>query len=590
MATRVNRRTLLTGAAAAAILPFLPARAQAPDDPAARLRALIDESDRARRALDPLGSSRDGVAATGPAFVDPLGEEHGAWLRGNAERDEAGLRAIDRNALGRDDRIAFDVFRYRTAQTLDRHRAGLFAVQQKAPLNPSFGFHVEFADYAATAGPRLATPIAQERFSEQLRGFATYLQSLERRLRQGIADGYHQSQVTTRAVIAQLDAMLALPVERSPLTAAAATAPEPQAAAWRRIVGESIYPACRSLRDFLAQTYLPAATQAPGRWAMKDGAALYAADLANHTTTAMSAEDIHAIGLAEVARIREDMERTRRDIGFGGDLPAFFEHIRTDPRFYYREPEALIRHFAEIEARIWQGMPRLFSRRPRAPFEVRGLPAVGEQRGTGYYSAGPADGSGPGILYFNMAMLGTRPIPTLETLTLHEGIPGHHYQISLVQEDTGLPPILRFGRSTAYSEGWGLYAESLGRELGLFTDPYQWFGHLDMEMLRAVRLVVDTGLHALRWDRQRAIDYMLANTSMAARDVAVEIDRYISVPGQACAYKIGELKLQELRRTAAARLGAAFDIRAFHDQILNTGAMPLAVLEAKIGGWIEGRG
>ncbi len=587
LTTGIDRRTLLSGAAAAAVLPILPAFAQPQDDPATRLRRLIEASDRARRALDPLGTSRDGIAADGPAFVDPLGEDYGARLRANAERDEAGLRTIDRNALGRVDRIAFDVFRYRTAQTLDLHRSGLFAAQQTAPLNPSFGFHVAFADHAATAGAQLTSPASQERFSAQLRGFATYLQSLERRLRQGMADGYVQPKVTVGTIIAQVDVMLALPVERSPLIAPASGVPEAQAAIWRRIVGDDIYPAYRRLRAFLAQTYLPAATDDPGRWAMKDGAALYAADLANHTTTAMSAEDIHAIGLTEVERIRADMERTRHDIGFAGDLAAFFDHIRTDPRFYYREPEALIRHFTAIEQKIWQGMPRLFSRRPRAPFEVRGLPAVGGQRGTGYYSAGPADGSGPGILYFNMDMLGTRPIPTLETLTLHEGIPGHHYQISLVQEDASLPPILRFGRSTAFSEGWGLYSESLGRELGLFADPYQWFGHLDMEMLRAVRLVVDTGLHALRWDRQRAIDYMLANASMAARDVAVEIDRYIAIPGQACAYKIGELKLQALRRAASARLGDRFDIRAFHDQVLETGAMPLAVLEAKITDWLR---
>ena len=189
-----------------------------------------------------------------------------------------------------------------------------------------------------------------------------------------------------------------------------------------------------------------------------------------------------------------------------------------------------------------------------------------------------------------MAMLRTRPIPTLETLTLHEGIPGHHFQITLALEDPRLPPILRFGGLTAYSEGWGLYAESLGRELGMFTDPWQWFGHLDMEMLRAVRLVVDTGLHALDWPRQRAIDYMLANTSMAPRDVAVEIDRYISQPGQACAYKTGELKIRELRARAEAALGAQFDVRAFHDLVLGSGPVPLSVLETMVDGWIKSGG
>ncbi|MGH6781522.1 MAG: DUF885 domain-containing protein, partial [Sphingomonadaceae bacterium] len=207
-----------------------------------------------------------------------------------------------------------------------------------------------------------------------------------------------------------------------------------------------------------------------------------------------------------------------------------------------------------------------------------------------YYRPGPPDGVSPGILFFNMAMLSTRPIPTLETLTLHEGIPGHHFQLTIARENAKLPPLLRNGQSTAYTEGWGLYAESLGPELGMFTDPMQWFGHLDMEMLRAVRLVVDTGIHAKRWGRQQAIDYMLDNTSMAPRDVAVEIDRYISYPGQACAYKIGELKFRELRERSTRALGATFDVRDYHRQVLDTGALPMAVLEAKIDGWIKAGG
>jgi uncharacterized protein (DUF885 family) len=216
---------------------------------------------------------------------------------------------------------------------------------------------------------------------------------------------------------------------------------------------------------------------------------------------------------------------------------------------------------------------------------------MGEARGTGYYTLGPPDGSGPGVLYFNISMLSTRPIPTLETLTLHEGIPGHHFQGSLAQENTALPDILRFGGDfTAYIEGWGLYSESLGKALGLFTDPYPWFGHLDFEMLRAVRLVVDTGLHAKGWSRDRAIAFMTDNTSMAAKDIAVEIDRYIAVPGQATAYKVGELKILALRQRAQTRLGDRFDIKAFHDQVLMTGAMPLAILEAKIELWIAAGG
>ncbi|MDQ8757266.1 DUF885 domain-containing protein [Sphingosinicella sp. LHD-64] len=589
-----TRRDLLRSAGAAGIAAALPGPAWAGQvaDPSARLRAAIAASDRARRALDPLGTLRQGLPLAGPAFVDPLGDDYADAVARSAASDQEALDDIDRAALSNVDAIAYDVLRYRAVQTLDAARSGLADVQRRAPLNASFGLHLDFPDYVVTRAPQLATPADHALMLAQMAGFAGHLRSITMRLREGVADGYVESQVVAANVLRQLDAMLETPLEQSPFMAPVRQLPEglaeerPQLdARYRATIEREIRPGLAAWRAYLAEDYLPRTTRAPGRWAMKDGRALYASELVRHTTTSDSADEIHRLGRAEVERIRGEMERTRTEIGFSGDLPAFFAHIRTDPRFYHRRQEDLIAHFERIEERIWDGMPRLFGRRPRAPFEVRPLPALGGQRGTGYYRAGPADGSGPGILYFNMAMLDTRPIPTMETLTLHEGIPGHHYQISLVQEDTALPDLLRFGSVTAFSEGWGLYAESLGRELGLFEDPYQWFGHLDMEMLRAVRLVVDTGLHDKEWSRQQAIDYMLANTSMAPRDVEVEIDRYISIPGQACAYKMGELKILDLRRRANARLGGRFDIRAFHDQVIGTGALPLAILDDKIMRW-----
>jgi uncharacterized protein (DUF885 family) len=395
--------------------------------------------------------------------------------------------------------------------------------------------------------------------------------------------------------------MLALPIEQSPfytatlnMSASLTLADRRRvSAALRKAIEERIYPGYRAWKDYLEGTYLALATDAPGRSAMKNGSALYAAELASHTTTTMSAESIHQLGLSEVSRTRREMEAVRKELDFSGDLKALFEHVRTDLRFYSKTSEELLNRFKDIENRIWPAIPKLFHSRPKAPFQVAPLPALGDQRGTGYYRAGPPDGITPGTLFFNMSMLNTRPIPTLETLTLHEGIPGHHFQITLVREMEHLPPLLRFGQATAYGEGWGLYAESLGKELGMFKDPWQWFGHLDMKMLRAVRLVVDTGIHAKSWGRQQAIDYMLDNTSMAPRDVAVEIDRYISFPGQACAYKIGELTFARLRRTASETLGRRFDVRDYHEQVLNTGALPMAVLEGKIVEWLRrggGRG
>lgn len=589
----LSRRTLLGTAAAAALVPLIPARA-AGDDAAARLRALLEESAVAEERLDPLAAARKGSASAGPAFVDPLSDAYAAALRADKTREMAVLRTIDRAALPPVDRVAYDVFAYRTGQTLDFLQSGLFDVARKVPLNPSFGLHVELPDFVSGAGAPFADLGDYKRGLERLDGFAGHMRNAVARLRQAKAQGYVQPRIVVEHVLAQVDAMLAMPVEQSPFHAAIARMPEgigaPDrtrlATAYRKTIAEKVYPAYRLWRDYLRSDYLPAAPEGPGRWALKDGAALYAAELARHTTTNRSAEEIHRLGLSEVARIRDEMEKVRARIGFAGNLKELFEHIRTDPRYYYTKPEELLARFEEIEARIWRSIPKLFHEAPKAPFEVRPLPALGDQRGTGYYRPGPPDGRSPGILFFNMSMLNTRPIPTLETLTLHEGIPGHHFQITLAREKESLPPLLRFGSSTAFSEGWGLYAESLGPELGMFEDPLQWFGHLDMEMLRAVRLVVDTGLHAMRWPRQKAIDYMLDNTSMAPRDVAVEIDRYIAYPGQACAYKIGELKFRELRERAAQALGSRLDIRDYHAQAIGTGALPMDVLEAKVNDWI----
>ncbi|PZN95177.1 MAG: DUF885 domain-containing protein [Alphaproteobacteria bacterium] len=589
---RVSRRTTLGLLAAGAAMPAIGAE----NDPSVRLRALLDASAAADAALDPTGEPGTARPPGSPAFVDPTSDRYAATLLANKRRELAALEGIDRTRLNRADTIAWDVFAYNTRQTLAFIDSGLFAIAGQAPLNPSFGLHVEFPDFVAGGGAAFVTPDDYAAGLERLKGFAAYLDNTLVRLRQGRAAGILQPRIIVENVLKQIDAVLAQPLEASPFLVAIRQLPADfgtaekarLTVAYRNVVETRVLPGYRRWQAYLRDDYLPVALADPGRWAMKHGDALYAAELARHTTTTMTADAIHALGVSEVARIRAEMEMVRTHLGVAGDLKALFSHVRDDPKFYCKTPVELLERFATIEARIWLGMPRLFHDRPRAPFRVAPLPVLGDQRGTGYYRPGPADGVTPGTLFFNMSMLGTRPIPTLETLTLHEGIPGHHYQITLVRENSALPPLLRYGSNTAYAEGWGLYAESLGRELGMFTDPWQWFGHLDMEMLRAVRLVVDTGIHALRWNRERAIAYMLDNTSMAPRDVAVEIDRYISYPGQACAYKIGELTLQRLRQSAAAALGPRFDIRDFHREVLDTGALPLVVVEAKVASWIKG--
>ena len=555
----------------------------------------------ARGALDALIADSARAEKGDPArFIDPLSTAWAEARRAARTAEQARLKAIDRDALDPVGRLAHDVFAYRLAEDLDEFDSGRSEIARLTPLDPSFGPQVEFPDAASGAGARFVTVQDYENGLIRLGDFAAYLGNVIVCLKQGLARGYVQPRIVVQNVLAEVDVMLALAPRETPffkpvLAMPGAIGPADRARftdAYEAAIASAVLPGYRLWKQYLTETYLPVAREAPGLWAMKDGPKVYAAALRRHTTTDMTAAEIHRLGRSEVARIRRAMEAARAATGFRGDLHALFHHVRTDPKFYFTRPDDLLDRFRQIEARIWQGIPRLFNRRPRAPFEVRPLPSMGEARGTGYYNLGPPDGSSPGVLYFNMAMLGTRPIPTLETLTLHEGIPGHHFQGSLAQENTALPDILRFGHGgfTAYVEGWGLYSESLGKALGMFTDPWQWFGHLDFEMLRAVRLVVDTGLHAEGWSRQAAIAYMTDNTSMAAHDIAVEIDRYIADPGQATAYKVGELKLHALRDRAAARLGRRFNLRDFHDQALMTGAMPLATLEAKIDGWIAAGG
>ncbi|HWE46340.1 MAG TPA: DUF885 domain-containing protein [Caulobacteraceae bacterium] len=589
-AFELNRRAMV-GVALAVPAFAGHAFAQPMGDEAARLNRLIAASVKADGLLDPLAAARFG----GDSFVDPL-SDHYAQARLAAKTSEAAeLASIDRSRLEPIERLAYDVFKYKTDETLEEFSSGLFEIERMTPLDPSFGLQVNFPDAASGAGAPFKTVADYEAGLRRLDGFSDYLNNTVVRLKEGVANGYVQPRILVQNVLAQVDVMLALQPRDTPfykpLLAMPADIPAADQArlraAYREVIETRVLGGYRLWKTYLTETYLPIAREAPGLVAQKDGARIYVAALRHHTTTALDAEAIHKLGLSEIVRIRGEMEAVRKTLAFPGDLHALFEHVRTDPQFYYKRPEDLLARFKSIEAKIWLGIPRLFNRRPKAAFEVRPLPSMGDARGTGYFNLGPADGSAPGVLYFNMSMLSTRPIPTLETLTLHEGIPGHYFQGSLAQENTRLPDILRFGGDfTAYIEGWGLYSESLGKPLGLFTDPWQWFGHLDFEMLRAVRLVADTGMHAKGWTREQAIDFMTVNTSMAARDIRVEIDRYIAAPGQATAYKVGELKLHELCDKAQKALGARFNIKDFHDQVIMTGSMPLGILEAKIDAWI----
>jgi uncharacterized protein (DUF885 family) len=355
----------------------------------------------------------------------------------------------------------------------------------------------------------------------------------------------------------------------------------------RTVIAESVVPAYRELLRFMRDEYRPGARTTVGASALPAGRSFYEHRVRMFTSLDVTPESVHRTGLDEVARIRAEMEAVIARTGFKGDFAAFLRHLRTDPRFYARTPEDLLRQASWIAKRMDGQLPRLFRTLPRMPYGVGPIPDFIAPKTTGaYYTQPSGDGTRAGTYFVNTYDLRSRPLYTLEALTLHEAVPGHHLQIALQQEMPGLPPLRRFVSSNAFVEGWALYAERLGKETGFYQDPYSDFGRLTYEMWRACRLVVDTGMHALGWTRPQAIDYMASHTALSLHEVTTEIDRYIAWPGQALGYKMGELKIRELRARAERALGARFDLREFHDVVLRNGSVPLDVLEREVAAYL----
>ena len=417
-------------------------------------------------------------------------------------------------------------------------------------------------------------------------------------MREGIKAGVVQPRVLMEKVVPQFDEILTAKPEDSqfwgPIKALPADfAPadkERLTAAFRTLIAEQLMPAIRKQRDFIANEYLPATRDTVGLDALPDGKAWYAFNAKASTTTTQTPEQIHEIGLKEVERIHGEMRKVMAEVGFKGSLQDFFKFMQNDKQFEFKSEPELLEHYRGLEAKINANVPKLFSLTPKAGFEIRPIEAFrAKSAAGGEYMQPSEDGSRPGIFYVNTYDLPTRKTWDAEDLFLHEAIPGHHFQLALQQELKDVPAFRRFGGETAFVEGWGLYAESLGKDLGVYTDPYSYFGRLQGELWRAVRLVVDTGLHSKNWSRQQVLDYMFTNSSVSEPDAVAEAERYIAWPGQALAYKTGELKIQELRKRAQEKLGDKFDIREFHAEVLKDGSVPLDVLDGKINEWIVGK-
>ena len=414
-------------------------------------------------------------------------------------------------------------------------------------------------------------------------------------MREGVQAGVVQPKLLMQKVLPQLDGVVSDDPQKTPFWGPISNLPadfsdadkKRLTEAYAAMINQQLVPAFRGLRTYLADEYIPVARETHGLGALPNGAEWYAHLAKSTTTTSLTPAKIHQIGLDEVARLRTELEQLKTEVGFEGDLKSFFKYMSTDPKFTFKSEDAILKDYRDLEAKVNQKVPELFSLMPKAAFEIRPVEAFrAASEAAGSYMSPSEDGTRPGIFYLNTYDLPARKSWARDSLYLHEAIPGHHFQLALQQELEGVPAFRRFGGQTAYIEGWGLYAESLGKELGVYADPYQRFGQLSAEIWRAIRLVVDTGLHSKGWTRKQVLEYMHDNSGLSETDAIAEAERYMAIPGQALAYKIGQLKITELRNKAQQELGDKFDIREFHAQVLGDGSLPLAVLETKIDRWI----
>jgi uncharacterized protein (DUF885 family) len=538
-----------------------------------------------------------------PEFATSVGDPrfNGRWtdwsLQAVARREReleapAGVVAsIERERLGEPDQLSYDLFRRGVEEDLEgrRFKGEYLQVDQLS------GVHHRIAHTLVTTPA--TTRAHYDDVLARLEGIPALFEQTIVLLDLGLRAGITPPRIALREVPRQVESQIVDDPDKSPLLAAFQSFPASIAAREQRrlrarahdVYADRIVPALRQLHDYLASTYVPGARDTIAFGDVPDGEAWYAYEVGRSTTTTRTPKEIHELGLAEVKRIRRAMQAVAADAGYDR-LEDFVAMLRTDPRFYFDRREDLLRAFRDIAKRADPELVKLFGKLPRLPYGVLPVPDYAERsQPAAYYESGSVASGRAGYFFANTYDLPSRPSWIMESLVLHEAVPGHHLQIALAQELEDLPAFRRHGGYTAYSEGWGLYAESLGSELGFYGDAYAHFGQLSLEMWRAVRLVVDTGIHAFDWSRERAIGYLRDNTGKTEHESTVEVDRYLVWPAQALAYKVGELELKELRAYATKKLGARFDVRAFHDAVLGSGALPLGVLDLRIRHWVNAR-
>ena len=604
---KLVRHALASGAALSLVLAANPAIAR--DHHAAteaasemsehdKLFALFADADERSLKLNPVGALFRGDMRYADRLGDYLTDEYLAASKADNAENLAKLAEIDRSKLSPTDQLAYDVFAYNQQREREGYAPAILAASEVRPVNHFSGFHTFYPNFAS--GQSAAPFKTVEDYENNLKRHEDYIAITDRaigKFREGMETGVYETKLTIGNVVSQLDTQLAMPVEESPFFMPVKNFPEEFSAEEKaRLTAEytaatkEIYAAHERMRDFLRDEYMAVARDSVGLSQMKGGAELYRHMVEGTTTLPLEPDYLHELGLSEVARIKNGLEQIKQEVGFEGTLNEFFDYVRTDEQFKPESREALTQSYYDIGEQVDEKIGEYFSLVPKTPLEIKPYEEYREKfEAGGSYNSGAPDGSRPGTFYFNAYDLPSRLTTGNVTLYLHEGAPGHHFQISLAQENTDLPAFMRFGGNTAYVEGWALYSETLGYEMGFFDDPWNRYGTLQDEQLRAMRLVVDTGLHAKGWTREQAIDFMLENSGMTRTEVVAEVERYIAIPSQALAYKVGAIKIQELRKRAEDQLGEDFDIREFHAEVLDTGSLPMPVLENKIDRWIASK-
>jgi len=557
------------------------------------LHALFDEQFERNLELNPLSATFIGDYRYNDRLANSNSPEYIAKATAMDEEFLGRLLEIDREQLDYQDQLSYDLFKIDREQSLEGNQFP----SHLQPINQFYSttnFFVQLG--SGTSAHPFKTVKDYDDFLSRADQFSVNIDQIITNMHEGMRQGVTQPRILMEKLVPQIDAHIVDDVKDSNFYKPVSNMPEDFSdedrarltAAYEDKISNTIIPAYMRISNFLGDEYLAKARASVGLYAQPNGAEWYAYMVRLRTTTTMSPDEIHQIGLDEVARIQKEMHGVMEEVGFEGSLKEFFEFVNTDDQFFYDEAEELIQGYRDMSDHISELSKSLFDVMPKTGFEVRRVEPFREASASGgSYRAGTPDGSRPGVFYANAYDIKARGKWAMESLFLHEAIPGHHFQIMIQRENEELPGFRRFGGFTAYTEGWGLYAESLGKELGVYTDPYQYFGGLNAELWRSIRLVVDTGLHAKQWTRQDVLDYMFANSAVAEVRAVSEAERFMAIPGQALAYKVGQLKIREIRNKAEAALGDKFSVKDFHTEVLKDGAMPLFILESKIDRWVQ---